>query len=147
MQLPAAVHRYDLPVVRQFLKYGVVGASNTILTFVIYSALVLLHVDYLAALVFGYFVGSLNSYILNRRWTFRAGHLAHTVAGTRFAVVQGCAIVANLALLYLFVHDLHLPRIASQAILTIPVLAVTFFINRAWSFAHPTSPPPPPVRR
>jgi putative flippase GtrA len=146
MQLPAAVHRYDAPVVRQFLKYGVVGASNTILTFVIYSVLVLLHVDYLAALVLGYFVGSLNSYILNRRWTFRAGHLAHTVAGTRFAVVQACAIVANLALLYVFVHDLHLPRIASQAILTIPVLAVTFFINRAWSFAHPTSPTPPSVR-
>jgi putative flippase GtrA len=146
MQLPAAVHRYDAPVVRQFLKYGVVGASNTILTFVIYSALVLLHVDYLAALVLGYFVGSLNSYILNRRWTFRAGHLAHTVAGTRFAVVQACAIVANLALLYVFVHDLHLPRIASQAILTIPVLAVTFFINRAWSFAHPTSPTPPSMR-
>jgi putative flippase GtrA len=136
MQLPSAVHRYDVPVVRQFLKYGLVGASNTVLTFVIYSALVLAHVDYLAALLLGYFVGSLNSYILNRRWTFRAGHLAHAVAGTRFAVVQACAILANLGLLYLFVHDLHLPRIASQAILTIPVLAVTFFINRAWSFAH-----------
>jgi len=147
MQLPHAVHRFDAPVVRHFVKYGIVGASNTLLTFVIYYVLVRgLGVDYLAALLIGYLVGSLNSYILNRRWTFRAGHLAHTVAGTRFAVVQACAIVANLALLYVFVHDLHLPRIASQAILTIPVLAVTFFINRAWSFAHPTSPTPPSVR-
>jgi putative flippase GtrA len=43
------------------------------------------------------------------------------------------------------VHDLHVEKIAAQAILTIPVLAVTFFINRAWSFAHEASPSPPPV--
>jgi len=147
MQLPHAVHRFDAPVVRQFVKYGIVGASNTVLTFVIYSALVLAHVDYLAALLIGYLVGSLNSYILNRRWTFRAGHLAHSTAGTRFAVVQVCAILANLGLLYVFVHDLHVPRIAAQAILTVPVLAVTFFVNRAWSFAHPAGAGPPPLSR
>ena len=147
MQLPQAVHRFDLPVVRHFVKYGIVGASNTILTFVIYTILVQkVGVDYLAALLIGYVVGSLNSYVLNRRWTFRAGHLAHSTAGTRFAVVQVCAIAANEGLLYVFVHHLKIEKIAAQAILTIPVLAVTFFINRAWSFSHPRSPsPPPPV--
>ena len=145
MQLPQAVHRFDLPVVRHFVKYGIVGASNTILTFVIYTILVQkVGVDYLAALLIGYVVGSLNSYVLNRRWTFRAGHLAHSTAGTRFAVVQVCAIAANEGLLYVFVHHLKIEKIAAQAILTIPVLAVTFFINRAWSFSQRTSPSPPP---
>ncbi len=149
MQLPQAVHRFDAPVVRHFVKYGIVGASNTLLTFVIYYVLVRgLGVDYLAALLIGYLIGSLNSYILNRRWTFRAGHVAHTTAGTRFAVVQVCAILANEGLLYVFVHDLHVEKIAAQAILTLPVLAVTFFINRAWSFQqHPGSTPPRSVGR
>jgi putative flippase GtrA len=147
MQLPHAVHRFDAPVVRHFIKYGIVGASNTILTFVIYTALIKgLGVHYLVALLIGYVVGSLNSYVLNRRWTFRAGHVAHSTAGTRFAVVQVCAIAANEGLLYVFVHHLHVEKIAAQAILTIPVLAVTFFINRAWSFSQGTSPGPPPTR-
>jgi len=73
--------------------------------------------------------------VLNRHWTFRAGHLAHASVGPRFAVVQIVAIGVNTALLVLFVDDLHVHKILAQAILTVPVLAVTFFVNRAWSFA------------
>ena len=148
MHLPASLHRFDAPVVRQFVKFGIVGASNTILTFVIYSVAVVIGVHYAIALVLGYIVGSLNSYLLNRHWTFRAGHLAHAKVGTRFAVVQVCAIAANEGLLYLLVHhagfDSSHKKILAQAILTIPVLAVTFFINRYWAFASPPEPKPPP---
>ena len=123
-------------MVRQFIKYGIVGASNTILTFVVYTVLVLaLGVPYVVALLVGFLAGSLNSYLLNRHWTFRAGHLAHASVGTRFAIVQIVAIAANAGLLILFVDDLHVHKVLAQAILTVPVLAVTFFVNRAWSFA------------
>ena len=136
MRLPAALQRFDAPMVRQFVKYGIVGASNTVLTFVIYTILVEgLGVQYVIALLAGYLAGSLNSYLLNRHWTFRAGHLAHASVGPRFAVVQVVAIAANTGLLILFVDDLHVHKVLAQAILTVPVLAVTFFVNRAWSFA------------
>ena len=136
MRLPAALPQFDAPMVRQFIKYGIVGASNTVLTFVIYTVLVEgLGVEYVIALLVGYLAGSLNSYLLNRHWTFRAGHLAHASVGPRFAVVQIVAIGANTGLLILFVDDLHMHKILAQAILTVPVLAVTFFVNRAWSFA------------
>jgi len=135
MRLHPALQRYDVPMVRQFIKYGIVGASNTVLTFVIYTVLVEAGVQYLIALIVGYLAGSLNSYLLNRRWTFRAGHLAHATVGPRFAVVQVVAILANLGLLYLFVHQLAIHKILAQAILTVPVLAITFFVNRVWSFA------------
>ena len=136
MRLPAALQQFDAPMVRQFIKYGIVGASNTVLTFVIYTILVeAFRVEYVVALLVGYVAGSLNSYLLNRHWTFRAGHLAHASVGPRFAVVQIVAIAANTGLLILFVDDLHVHKILAQAILTVPVLAVTFFVNRAWSFA------------
>ncbi|HEX2704065.1 MAG TPA: GtrA family protein [Solirubrobacteraceae bacterium] len=124
----------DAPLVWQFVKYGVVGASNTALTFATYSVGVWIGVPYLVALIVGYIPGALNSYLLNRHWTFDAGHLAHSRAGTRFAIVQSCAILANLGLLYLMVHHLHVDKIAAQAILTIPVVAITFFVNRSWTF-------------
>jgi len=90
--------------------------------------------------VIGYTVGALNSYVLNRHWTFRAGHVAHATAGSRFALVTACAIAVNLGLLYVLVHHLGVSKIPAQAILTLPLLAVTFPVNRWWSFAHPGGP-------
>ncbi|HXR28631.1 MAG TPA: GtrA family protein [Solirubrobacteraceae bacterium] len=125
------------------MKYGLVGASNTLLTFITYTVLEkLVGVNYLIALPLGYAVGSLNSYILNRHWTFQAADIAHTTAGTRFAIVQVVAIVANELLLYVLVHHAGIEKIAAQAILTVPVLAVTFFANRWWTFARPREQPP-----
>ncbi len=133
----------ELPAVRQFVKYGLVGASNTIVNFVVYSVGVTVGIDYLVALVLGYGVGALNSYLLNRHWTFRAGHIAHSTAGSRFALVTAGAIAANLGLLYLFVHHLGIAKIPAQAILVLPVLAVTFPINRWWSFGNGPGERPP----
>ena len=134
----------ELPTVRQFVKYGLVGASNTIVQFVVYSVGVTIGINYLVALVIGYVAGALNSYILNRHWTFRAGHVAHSTAGSRFALVTACAIGANLGLLYVFVHHLGIAKIPAQAILTVPLLAVTFPITRGWSFAPPGGRGDPP---
>lgn len=129
------------PHVRQFVKYGVVGASNTVLTFVVFSIFVTLGLHEAIALVIGYGAGSLNSYFFNRHWTFRAHDVAHRTAGSRFAVVQAGAIAVNEVALYIFVHHLGVGKIPSQAILTLPVLAITFFLNRWWSFASPGEPP------
>ncbi len=136
MRMPDSIGWHELPAVRQFVKYGLVGASNTIVQFAVYGILVTLGLHYLLALVPAYCAGALNSYVLNRRWTFQARHVAHTTAGSRFALVTGAAIAINAVLLYLLVHHLGVAKIPAQAILTIPILAVTFPINRWWSFAH-----------
>jgi putative flippase GtrA len=91
------------------------------------------------ALAFGYLAGTFNSYLLNHHWTFRGGERTHATAGRRFATVQTCAFAVNEVLLYVLVHHagFNSPdrKVAAQAILTVPVLVVTFFVNRAWSFA------------
>jgi putative flippase GtrA len=145
MRMLEATPWHELPAVRQFVKYGLVGASNTIVNFAVYSVGVTIGIDYLVALVLGYTVGSFNSYVLNRHWTFRAGDVAHATAGSRFALVQVCAIAANLGLLYLLVHHAGIAKIPAQAILVLPILAVTFPINRWWSFAHPVGGGEPPT--
>lgn len=122
--------------VGQFVRYGVVGITNTLVFLAAYAICVHLGVWYIAASAIGYTAGSINGYILNRRWTFRAGHLSHTTSAGRYTVVQIVAALANLGLLYVFVDGLGANRIVGQVIVIVIVQLLSFLAHRAWSFAH-----------
>ncbi len=132
------MRRLGWPVVVQFLKFGVVGISNTLLTFAVYTLLLKgFGVWYLAASAIGFVVGAVNGFLWNRRWTFR-GHVGDALTPVRWGVVQGCGLGVNLGLLYVLVHDAGLDKLLAQACATIVVTVLTFIANRAWTFrVHP----------
>jgi putative flippase GtrA len=125
-------------VVVQFVKFGIVGVSNTLLTFAVYTLLLkVLGVWYLAASAIGFVVGTVNSFLLNRRWTFR-GHIGDAFTPLRWSVVQGCGLGLNEGLLYVFVTGAALDKLVGQALATAVVTVLTFIANRAWTFRmHP----------
>ncbi|HEX3519426.1 MAG TPA: GtrA family protein [Solirubrobacteraceae bacterium] len=129
------------PVFIQFVKFGLVGVSNTALTFIVYTLLLkAFGVWYLGASAIGFAVGATNGFLLNRRWTFRE-HVGDNLTPVRWAVVQGCGLGINEGLLYLLVHDGRLDKLLAQALATIVVTVSTFFANRAWTFRmQPTVP-------
>ncbi len=121
-------------VLVQFVKFGIVGVSNTLLTFAIYTLLLkVFGVWYLAASAIGFAVGATNGFLLNRRWTFRE-HVGDALTPVRWAVVQTCGLGINEGLLFVFVHDARLDKLVAQALATIVVTISTFFANRAWTF-------------
>ncbi len=123
-----------MPVVEQFLKFGLVGVSNTLLTFVVFTILVkVLGVWYVAASAIGFVVGACNGFLLNRSWTFK-GHSGGSSAALRWTVVQGCGLGADLGLIYLFVNGAGLADLVGQAIAIALVVGATFFANRTWTF-------------
>ena len=133
-----APRRLRGPLVVQLVKFGIVGVSNTLLTFVVYTLLLkVFGVWYLAASAVGFAVGATNGFLLNRRWTFRE-HVGDPLTPVRWAIVQGCGLGINEGLLYLFVHDVRLDKLVAQACATVVVTLTTFFANRAWTFRmHP----------
>jgi putative flippase GtrA len=130
--------RLRAPVVVQFVKFGIVGVSNTLITFAVYGLLLkVFGVWYLAASAVGFIAGATNGFLLNRRWTF-SGHVGDALTPVRWAVVQGCGLGINEGLLYLFVHDARLDKLLAQVFATAVVTITTFFANRAWTFrSHP----------
>jgi len=118
----------------QFVKFGIVGISNTLLTLAVYTLLLkVLGVWYLAASAIGFAVGATNGFLLNRRWTFRE-HVGDSFTPVRWAIVQGCGLGLNVALLFLFVHYASLDKLLAQVFATGVVTVSTFFVNRAWTF-------------
>jgi putative flippase GtrA len=132
------------PLVAQFVKFGIVGVSNTLLTFVVYTVLLKgFDVWYLAASAIGFLVGATNGFMWNRRWTFRE-HVGDALTPVRWFVVQGCGLLLNLGLVYVFVDDARLDKLLGQACATSVVTVLTFFANRAWTFRmHPIADPAP----
>jgi len=130
----APAHASPAHVVVQFVKFGIVGVSNTLLTFAVYTVLLkVFGVWYLAASAIGFTAGATNGFLLNRRWTFRE-HVGDALTPVRWAIVQGCGLGVNEGLLYLFVHDARLDKLLAQAFATVVVTVTTFFVNRAWTF-------------
>ena len=63
----------NLESLKKFIKFGITGVMNTLVDFVVYSLLTFgLSVNLYLAQVVGYSCGMVNSYVVDRRWTFRS---------------------------------------------------------------------------
>lgn len=125
----------------QFVKFGIVGISNTLLTLAVYTLLLkVLGVWYLAASAIGFAVGATNGFLLNRRWTF-SEHVGDALTPLRWGIVQSAGLVVNEGLLFLFVHDANLDKLLAQVCATGVVTITTFFANRSWTFRTPAPGP------
>jgi putative flippase GtrA len=123
-----------MPVLLQFVKFGVVGVSNTLIFFAVYTVLLkAFGVWYVAASGIGFAVGAVNGFLWNRAWTFR-GHVGDALTPVRWFVVQTSGLLLNLGLVYLFVDGLGMGELSGQAVTIVIVTLVTFFANRAWTF-------------
>jgi putative flippase GtrA len=121
-------------IVTQFVKFSIVGVSNTLLTFVVYTVLIeVFDVWYIAASGIGFAVGAVNGFLLNRRWTFR-GHSGDRLTAVRWTVVQGSGLLLDEVLIYLFVHGASMDKLIGQACAIAIVTVSTFLVNRAWTF-------------
>ena len=100
----------------QFIKFALVGASNTLVDMIVntvLSHLLLLLFDrggwmVYAAKAAGYICGLLNSYFLNSRWTFREEHTKTTREKVSFVAVNVLVLGISFGLIFLFKNVFHL---------------------------------------
>jgi putative flippase GtrA len=122
------------PLFAQFVKFGLVGVSNTLIALLVYTLLWnVFGVWYVAASAIGFAVGAVNGFLWNRAWTFK-GHVGDALTPVRWFVVQGCGLLGNSALIYLFVDGAGMGKLIGQALTIVIVMVVTFVVNRSWTF-------------
>jgi len=120
---------------RQFGKYAVVGAGNTVLDTLLYVALLALGVGYVGAKLLAAAGATLNGFAWNRRWTFRARSVRLTRL-PRYALVQGAGTGLNLGLLVLLVEGAGMGPLTAQLVAVPAVASATFAANKLWTFAR-----------
>jgi putative flippase GtrA len=124
-------------VVRQFIKFCVVGGINTVLDFGLYY-LMTRHVAYFAghyvlatSLSFG--VAVISSFCLNTFWTFSAGGAGWHKRAPQFFAVALIGMGFNDLIMYMVVaaggHDM-VGKVSAVALVT----AWNFLAHRYWTF-------------
>jgi dolichol-phosphate mannosyltransferase len=126
--------------VRQFVKFGIVGASGFIVNLVIFTLLqrvVPNHdqpLQYNIIYTIAFLAGGVSNYYFNRIWTFKSsGHAVRE--GVQFLTVSGLALVVGLIVSALVSPWLgHGHR--TWFLGTVAGIFVNFFLNKYWTFKH-----------
>jgi putative flippase GtrA len=120
------------------VRFLVVGCSNFVVSFAAFYAayrwLPLGAGRGAAANVLAYGAGMLNSFVLNRLWTFAAeGRVA--VHAARFALLNAATLAASTAVVYVLVDRAGYPELAVWLPLTLAILAAHYLGMKHWAFA------------
>ncbi len=123
----------------QFIRFGIVGVSNTLITaIIIWVLLELLHFsDYLANII-GYVVGLANSFIWNRKWTFENNaRISQTIF--KFVIIFAVSYLFQLGNLYLLLNFTTIDAYICQLLSIITYTIVNFVLNRYYTFKTTTN--------
>jgi putative flippase GtrA len=118
----------------RFIKYGLVGVLNTLIGYGSFLLFIyLLEIHYTTAVILSYLLGTINSFLLNRYWTFRSNG-AVIRQFSRFVTITVLSVVLNILLLLVLIDLLNIEAAIAQA-MSIAIIAVVGYLgHRAWSF-------------
>ena len=124
--------------VRQFVKFGIVGASGFIVNLIVFTVLqkvVPNHTaagPYYAMYSIAFLSGGVSNYFLNRIWTFRStGHAGREAV--QFLTVSVLALLVGLLVSFLVAPSLGHGH-KTWFLATISGIVVNFFVNKYWTF-------------
>jgi putative flippase GtrA len=121
-------------IVEQAIKYGLVGVGNTLLSLaVIWVMMKPLGYGAVSSNITGYAVGVLNSFVWNKRWTFRS-QATWLGSALRFGLVFGVCYALQLGLLLYLDKRLAIDKYYNQIIAMAFYTVINFLLNKYFTF-------------
>lgn len=124
--------------VYQFLKFGLVGVSNTLIAYITFSLCIYIGIHYLLANIIGFFISVLNAYYWSDRFVFKeregeSRSAIRTLVKTYIAYGSTGLLLASI-LLYIYVDRLYVSEYVAQLLVLAITIPLNFIINKFWSF-------------
>lgn len=130
----------------QFVKFGIVGLSNTVISYVIYVVTLILFqknnlipsVDYLAAQVIAFILSVLWSFYWNNKFVFEKAdneerNIVHALIKTYISYAF-TGLFLNSILSLLWVEVFGIPKIIAPIINLLVSVPLNFIMNKFWAF-------------
>lgn len=130
----------------QFIKFGIVGLSNTVISYAIYVGVLLLFqknkiiptIDYLVAQVLAFILSVLWSFYWNNKYVFQKKddeerNLLQSLIKTYISYAF-TGLFLNSILSLLWVEIVHIPKMVAPIINLLVSVPINFLMNKFWAF-------------
>ncbi|MGG1553521.1 GtrA family protein [Paenibacillus ferrarius] len=128
-------HNKDtLKLIRQFMKFGIVGISNTLINFIVYYPIIYIGLNYLLAHTLGFIISVLNAYYWNNKYVFQKNGNSIWKSLIKVFASYGLTFIVSTGTLFIMVHFLGVSNIIAPIINLVITVPVNFLLNKFWAF-------------
>ena len=122
-------------LVKQFIKFGLVGISNTLIALVIYYILVCFNFNYILAHIIAFIISVLNAYYWNAKYVFKVQKESNKYARLiKVYLSYGITFLLSTGLLYLMVDIMQVSEYIAPLINLCITIPLNFILNKLWAF-------------
>ena len=121
----------------QFIKFGAVGLSNTVISYIVYSGFVLIGVHYIIANCISFLAGTFNSYFWNNKYVFilKEGEKRNHFR-TFMKVLMSYAftgVVLNNILSIILIEGFQVSKYLAPIFIAVISVPLNFLLNKFWA--------------
>ena len=121
-------------LVIQFIKFGIVGFFNTLISLSIYYIFVYIDADlYLIGNGAGFVIAVLNAYYWNQKYVFKKKDRVHTTSIIKTFTVYGFTFLVSTVLLFVMVQELDISEKIAPLIILCITIPLNFILNKFWA--------------
>ena len=124
----------------QFVTFGIVGLSNTFISYVVYIVLVAANFHYLLASIMGFLISVVNAFYWNEKYVFKAENKAQRVWWKvflkTFLSYAGTGLILNNILLVVWVDWFEISKVIAPIINLLITVPLNFVMNKYWAFRN-----------
>ncbi len=121
-------------LIKQFIKFGIVGFINTINSWIIYYFLIFINVNYLISTTLAYFLSSIIGYMLNKKWVFKRNSDMEKSSIFKYYIVYISSYFLNLLCMYVLVDIINISDLFAPILVLFVTVPFNFIFSRIWVF-------------
>jgi len=122
-------------VLKQFIKFSLVGALNTIVDFVTYLFFTrVLFWYYLLAAFLAFSLAATSSFLFNRYWTFKLENKFTATEYAKFILVAAGGLLLTILFLYILVDIFFWYDLWAKLVIVVIVVNYNFWMQKFWTF-------------
>lgn len=126
----------------QFVKFGVIGVVNTLVSLAIYYAFLFINSNlYLVGHILGWVLSVACSFFLNRKFVFKNTDVKVWVALLKSYLAYGAVFLLTTLLMYIQVEIIGISEIIAPLINLVVSVPLNFLLNKFWTFREKSALP------
>lgn len=119
----------------QFIKFAIVGCSNTIISLAVYYLCIFLGVNYLLAYTLGFLISVCNAFFWNNKYVFvNKQETSISKAFVKVFASYGFSFLLSIVLMSLLVEVCSVSSLIAPILKMAIVIPLNFVLNKIWAF-------------